>query len=53
MPGYTDHTFRAILVAKHDDRAISAGQEAKEGTGFFGAQGKVEVYEKSVYDFEW
>jgi hypothetical protein len=53
MPGYTDHTFRAILVAKHDDRAISAGQEAKEGTEFFGAQGKVEVYEKLVYDFEW
>lgn len=53
MHGYTDHTFQAIPVARHGDRAISAGQETKEETGFSGAQGKVEVYEKSVYDFEW
>lgn len=42
MPGYTDHIFQIIPVAKFVDRAISVAQEAKEEIGFCGVLEKVE-----------
>ena len=53
MREYIGHILQIIRADKHEDKAISAGQEIKAETEFSGDLEKAEECERSAYDSGW